>query len=475
LARPVRARALADKALLNAWGLSLDSTDLAEEAVAIAREMEDPALLARALTACVGIAAYNAEVARPYFAEAIEIARALGDQWRLSQIHGWQTYAAAVVGDLVAAHVAADEGRELAESVGDHFHSRYCRNWKGMATYMQGDLAGEVVRCREMITEADAAGDPLNRFLGLQNLALASAFQGETSRADNAVGALIETGAGLSRVHEGVAYMAAGLAALARGDTTAAQEAQELMWHHIGVHNEIAAIFRWSRAEADLAAGDLTGAQQWADEGIAATTGWYRIMGLVPRARVAIARGELQRAERDLHEALVIAAETKTQTGIAEVFECLAAVACSSLSHREAARLFGAADGIRQRIGAVRFKFHDVAYEASVAALRNVMEAKDLEQAWAEGAELSTEEAIAYAQRGHGERKRPSNGWASLTPTELDVVRLVSGGLASKDIAARLFVSPRTVQTHLTHVYAKLGLTSRVQLAQEAARQGWSD
>ena len=82
---------------------------------------------------------------------------------------------------------------------------------------------------------------------------------------------------------------------------------------------------------------------------------------------------------------------------------------------------------------------------------------------------MSTEEAIAYAQRGHGERKRPTSGWASLTPAERDVVRLVSEGLANKDIATRLFVSPRTVQAHLTHVYTKLGLTSRAQLVKEAA------
>jgi len=54
----------------------------------------------------------------------------------------------------------------------------------------------------------------------------------------------------------------------------------------------------------------------------------------------------------------------------------------------------------------------------------------------------------------------------------LDVVRLVNEGLANKDVAAGLFISPRTVQAHLTHVYTKLGLTSRVQLAQEPARRG---
>ena len=136
----------------------------------------------------------------------------------------------------------------------------------------------------------------------------------------------------------------------------------------------------------------------------------------------------------------------------------------------ESARFFGAAAAARVRMGAVRFKVFDEAHEVCVSAVRAALGDHDFDEAWAEGAALSTEEAIAYAQRGHGERKRPAKGWASLTPTERDVVRLVGEGLANKDIAARLFVSPRTVESHLTHVYTKLALSSRVQLAQEAAR-----
>lgn len=59
---------------------------------------------------------------------------------------------------------------------------------------------------------------------------------------------------------------------------------------------------------------------------------------------------------------------------------------------------------------------------AAVVALRDALGEQGFDSAWAEGAALTTEEAIAYAQRGRGERKRPTSGWASLTPTERDVV-----------------------------------------------------
>ena len=118
VAPAVRAAVLADKATLNAFMGATDSMEQAHEALAIAREVDDPALLLRALTACGGIAVYDPEVARPYFAEAIGLARAIGDGWRLSQILAWQAFGAVMVGDPIAVRAAAEEGRDLADAVG---------------------------------------------------------------------------------------------------------------------------------------------------------------------------------------------------------------------------------------------------------------------------------------------------------------------------------------------------------------------
>jgi DNA-binding CsgD family transcriptional regulator/tetratricopeptide (TPR) repeat protein len=64
-----------------------------------------------------------------------------------------------------------------------------------------------------------------------------------------------------------------------------------------------------------------------------------------------------------------------------------------------------------------------------------------------------------------GVRQRPQRGWESLTPTEATVAALVGEGLSNPQIAERLFVSRRTVQTHVGHIFTKLDITSRAQLA----------
>ena len=73
--------------------------------------------------------------------------------------------------------------------------------------------------------------------------------------------------------------------------------------------------------------------------------------------------------------------------------------------------------------------------------------------------------------RAHGTRKRPATGWASLSPTELEVVALVAEGKTNPEIALALTISRATVKTHVSHVLTKLGIGSRSEIAAEFARR----
>ncbi|WP_309113574.1 BREX system ATP-binding domain-containing protein [Saccharothrix sp.] len=70
----------------------------------------------------------------------------------------------------------------------------------------------------------------------------------------------------------------------------------------------------------------------------------------------------------------------------------------------------------------------------------------------------------------HAKHRRAAHGWDSLTPMELKVTELVVAGLSNRQIAERLFLSSRTVATHVSHVLAKLGVRSRTDIAREAVR-----
>jgi DNA-binding CsgD family transcriptional regulator len=95
-----------------------------------------------------------------------------------------------------------------------------------------------------------------------------------------------------------------------------------------------------------------------------------------------------------------------------------------------------------------------------------------LEAAWDLARATARLRALGVRPGRRGPRQRPKSGWASLTATELKVVRLVAEGLSNPEIAERMFISRGTVHTHVSHILAKLGLRSRVGLAAEASRRG---
>jgi hypothetical protein len=198
VADAVRAGALADKAVLDAWVAVKFSMDQAQQALAIAREVDDPALLARALTACGVVAGYyDREVARPYFDEAIRLARAISDRWRLSQILALQAQGAAIAGDPFAVRTAAEEGRDLADAIGDGSNSRACRFWLGLAQATSGDLAGAVTQFGEVAAESEATHDEMWRVSSIGTRGILLAYQGEAAAARAAGEATLRAGAEL--------------------------------------------------------------------------------------------------------------------------------------------------------------------------------------------------------------------------------------------------------------------------------------
>jgi len=465
------ARALADRAALYAVQSIHDNVGDALHALALARELDDPELLVRALASCGYIAAYDAQSADPYFVEAVGLARTLGDDWRLSQILGWQAFAAITgKGDPIAVRAAAEEGRDIADTIGDGYTSRMCRWCLGLADMMQANSAAAISQFENLLAEAEEAHDERSKWGSLLSLGHLLAHVGDTSAARAAAAAAIEAATDFGEFNKGFAYAALADAELAAGDIEGAAHAAEAAWQRMNLQPELALPTVIPMAQIALARGDLDAARRWADSAVSATVGYHLVSALTTRACVAIAEGKPEKAERDAHDALTRAAEVEAYAALPDILECLAGLASRAGSYPEAARLFGAAEAFREHTGVVRFKTYDADYNASVGALRNAMDDNEFEEAWSEGSALSIDEAVSYARRGRGDRKRPTIGWASLTPAELNVVRLVGEGLPNKDIAERLFISPRTVHAHLGHVYAKLGVSSRVQLAQEATR-----
>ena len=296
------------------------------------------------------------------------------------------------------------------------------------------------------------------------------AYQGDLSSAWAKAKEARETSIAMGGFHEDTMNIVAAIAALAAGDAAEAKTACEMAMALTVPERLFYTRALTPMTLALLACGEFPEARRWVDETVVMTAGNYRMNALVARAHVAMAQGESDQAERDSHDALALAADTGAFLHVPEALEALGRIAGGQGNHRHAARLFGAAATIRAAMGVVRWPVYAIGLDDAVAATREALGEQRLRRRVGRGSgdvdRGGHRRTPAWSRRAQAARQR-----LGIThPTERDVVRHVTDGLGNKDIAERLFISPRTVQTHLTHVYAKLGLTSRIQLVQEAAR-----
>jgi DNA-binding CsgD family transcriptional regulator len=222
--------------------------------------------------------------------------------------------------------------------------------------------------------------------------------------------------------------------------------------------------------EAQLSAGMLQDAGGHLSEliGLGDAMRCFAPTALALKARLRCLEGDLLGAESAAHDALAVAESISAKSRIVDSLEVIAGIVAQRQSPEEAARLFGAAEAIRQTTGYTRCVSER---DNDLGMLSESLGQERLQASFDEGKTFNLAQAIAFARRGRGERKRPGTGWASLTPAEIRVAELVKDGLSNAEIGRRLLCSARTVQAHLTHIYAKLGVSSRAELAAESARQ----
>ncbi|MEW5809903.1 MAG: LuxR C-terminal-related transcriptional regulator [Actinomycetota bacterium] len=467
----VRARALANSAILAAHVVDLEFFSQAKQSLALAREVGDEALLARALTACGSIAAFDPDLALPYLTEAETLTRSAGDLVSLGQILAFASYAAVSgAGDPTAALRYGVEGRDIGEAVGDHSAYRWSRWAIGDALYMKGECAEAITEVRGLIDIAEQAHDVQAAVVAQILLVFPLSALGAVTQACEIAAAAVETSTAFTPSLEGLAYAAQATAALAAGDVRTATLASESADQRLGLQPAFATLSALPATLVALVGGRYDDARAAVDVAVSTRRGWHLACALRDRARVRLVEGEVEEARGDAVAALAELSAVQAYQPLADLLEILAMIAGTTDQPEVACRIWGAAHTIRERTGMVRLPFFDTAHLSAVASARAALGQEAFDTAWTQGAALTRDEAIAYAQRGLGKRVRSPSGWGALTPTEKSVAHLVGAGLANKDIAARMFISVRTVQAHLTHVYGKLGLSSRVQLATEASR-----
>ena len=199
----------------------------------------------------------------------------------------------------------------------------------------------------------------------------------------------------------------------------------------------------------------------------------------LPLGRSLLGLAELAEEDADVdeawelaHEGLEVLDDYGDRVGAAAALEAIAGLALALGEPERALRLLAASQRFHADTGIGRFGLQADRFDRVRDAAQAELDSADATACWDAGGGLSLADAVAYARRGRGERRRPQIGWASLTPVERDVVRLVAEGHTNAEIGQRLFISVNTVKKHLTHVYARVDVDGRADLAAQVARRG---
>jgi predicted ATPase/DNA-binding CsgD family transcriptional regulator len=240
---------------------------------------------------------------------------------------------------------------------------------------------------------------------------------------------------------------------------------------------------RWDEAIGEWLLGVLAHGQQHNDQARAHLEA-SRALSTGPRLPFTLGRSLLGLAElakkedEDLgtawelaHDGLEVLGDYGDRVGAAAALETIAALALGLGEPERSLRLLAASQRFHTESGIARFPVQADRFDRARDAARAALDDTDATACWEAGGELSLADAVAYARRGRGERQRPQVGWASLTPVERDVVRLVAEGRTNAEIGQRLFISVNTVKKHLSRVYAKVEVDGRADLAAQVARR----
>jgi DNA-binding CsgD family transcriptional regulator len=220
-----------------------------------------------------------------------------------------------------------------------------------------------------------------------------------------------------------------------------------------------------------LGKGDLATARAEVEESVV----FYKEMGhrhgtaesLSAFGKVLAAEGDYAAAQALYEESLVISDELGEKWMIARGLVGLGEVVAAQHKLAWAAQLWGAAAALSDALGVPIPPVELADYERSLSAVRVHLGERAFAAAWAQGRAMTPQQALAA--QGHKPTPSPTPSAtpspqvypAGLTAREVEVLRLLAGGLTDLQIAGKLVLSPRTVHAHISSIYSKLGVTSR--------------